>query len=118
MIVHMADPERFENKYIFVPHPFQSGDIVRIIPTDQIGIVASCRGWEAEEAYIRQIQNRGCLMDSSDIQIKVNILREDGRFEHGHYHPFLMEYADLKINNAHNQLLKYASSLVKEKESR
>ncbi len=82
--------------YIFyeVPNPFKRGDIVRLVDTEDYGVVeTSQRQWRE---YLARYQSdewkqTGLGPDYSDVQIRVGILDNDGTFGHAHINPIDLE---------------------------
>lgn len=110
------DFERFEYAYVTVPHPFEEGDIVRIIGTDDIGIVRFDKKdkWKEWDEMLKS--GEGWLSnwdpDYSDISFPIEILNENAEFGHFHVSPMDVEYAELEDDEKKN-LLEMASYLVK-----
>lgn len=82
--------ECFENMFYNAPNPFEIGDVVRLVGTEEYGIVeVSQKQWkETLELY----KQRGKFPpDYSDVQIRVIFLTEDGTFSHSHINPVDLE---------------------------
>ena len=108
--------KRFEYAYVTVPHPFEEGDIVRIIGTDDIGIVRFDKKdkWKEWDEMLKS--GEGWLPnwdpDYSDISFPIEIPNENAEFGHFHVSPLDVEYAELEDDERKN-LLEMASYLVK-----
>jgi len=82
--------------YIFyeVPNPFERGDIVRLVDTEEYGVVeTSQRQWQETLARYQSDEWKptGLGPDYSDVQIRVGILDNDGTFGHAHINPIDLE---------------------------
>lgn len=90
----LADDNDFQNMYFEIPHPFKNGDIVKLVGSEVLedrGII------EYSEEHWRSVMEKyrnGILpLDSSDVQMRVVCLNDDGEFAHSHiYIPFLERY--------------------------
>ncbi len=74
----------FEEAYMQIPHPFATGDIVRIVETDELGRARFC------DAPDEQLVGTNYL-DYSDTSVTVEILKENAEFEHEHIGPHMFE---------------------------
>lgn len=93
---NIPDDEESEDFYEFfeVPNPFEKGDIVRLVGTEDYGIVAtSQKMWRESIAKYKttEWQKKGIEPDFSDVQIRVEFLCEDGTFGHNHINPIDLE---------------------------
>lgn len=106
---------RFEEHYISFPHPFQRGDIVKNVLTDEVGIIADIPVLEEDDI---NDDNNGLLdrllscRDYSDASIRIEFLMEDGQFRHEHVLPIYLEYADLDEQDSRKQLMESARDLM------
>lgn len=112
----------FENTFYEVPNPFDRGDIVRLIGTEDYGIVeVSQKRWK--ETLEKYKQRRAIQPDYSDVQVRVVFLCEDGTFSHRHIDPtrlecYAPEYGSKDpAASARDRLLDAASSLYQEEDS-
>ncbi len=77
-----------------VPNPFERGDIVRLIGTEDYGIVEiSQKQWKDNLIKWRSPEwlQKGLRVDYSDVQIRVVFPNEDGDFCHAHINPVDLE---------------------------
>lgn len=106
---------RFEEHYISFPHPFQRGDIVKNVLTDEVGIIADIPALEEDDI---KDDNNGLLdrllscRDYSDASIRIEFLMDDGQFRHEHVLPIYLEYADLDEQDSRKQLMESARDLM------
>ena len=86
---------------------FRQGDIVKIVGTEQYGIVAAITDDEAEKGY-REIAIKG---DYSDFQVRVDLFYDNKKFlpmfSHIHISPTQVEYAKLKDDDSRQGFLEY-----------
>lgn len=85
------EPEYFYD-FIEVPNPFERGDIVRIVGTEDYGIVDTSQKWW--KSTLTKYKNGELLWkdwDFSEVQIRVELLCEDGSFSHCHINPLRLE---------------------------
>lgn len=106
---------RFEERYISFPHPFQRGDIVKNVLTDEVGIIADIPVFEEDdinddnnELWDRLLSYR----DYTDASIRIEFLMEDGQFRHEHVLPIYLEYANLDEQDRRKQLMESARDLL------
>lgn len=97
--------QRFEDAYMWVPHPFVPRDIVRIVGTDAIGLVRFCGAPSEEFAKAHHV-------DYIDTYITLEILQESAVFVHEHVSPLMIEYANLQENDDRMELLESAGYLI------
>ena len=100
--------ERFENRFVAIPHPFNQGDIVRLVTDGGIGIVETKQ--EEWQQLLKQVKN-GLYVDWSDASITVSFLTKAG-FEHNHVSPLILEKVKEKELGKNGKLLKGASDLI------
>ena len=110
--------------YIFyeVPNPFERGDIVKLVRTEDYGIVETTQKswkdnlirWKSPEWWQ---ESRFHYVDWSDVQIRVVFPGEDGTFSHAHINPVDLELYRPQKSRAEqsplDQLLLCASDLYK-----
>ena len=110
--------ECFENMFYNAPNPFEIGDVVRLVGTEEYGIVeVSQKQWkETLELY----KQRGKFPpDYSDVQIRVIFLTEDGTFSHSHINPVDLELHQPEqeqqdpVASARDRLLSAASAMYR-----
>ncbi len=107
--------------YIFyeVPNPFERGDIVRLVDTEEYGVVeTSQRQWQEALARYQSDEWRQARLkpDYSDVQIRVGILKNDGTFGHAHINPIDLEQYQ-PFDSPVDKLLLCASDLYRGKGS-
>jgi len=107
--------------YIFyeVPNPFERGDIVRLVDTEEYGIVeTSQKQWQDDLAryQLDEWKQTGLRPDYSDVQIRVGILNSDGTFGHVHINPIDLERYQ-PLDSPMDKLLLCASDLYRGKGS-
>lgn len=116
--------EYLESAYIEVPNPFERGDMVRFIGTEDYGIVeTSQKEWKEDYAryHSDEWKQTGIDRDFSDVQIRVAFLGDDGTFGHSHVNPICLEryqpQEDWIDGNPMDKLLLCASDLYRGKGS-
>ena len=85
------DLSRFENAFIYIPNPFERGDIVCLTTgREGHGIVAtSQREWKDFLERVKAGKARGA--DFFDASITVDFLRDNGKIGHNHISPAFLE---------------------------
>ena len=85
------DLSRFENAFIYIPNPFERGDIVRLTTVREgHGIVAtSQREWKEFLEWVKTWKKKG--VDFSDASITVDFLQDNGKIGHNHINPVFLE---------------------------
>lgn len=85
------DLSRFENAFIYIPNPFERGDIVCLTTgREGHGIVAtSQREWKEFLERVKAGKARGA--DHSDASITVDFLQDNGKIGHNHISPAFLE---------------------------
>lgn len=120
----MRNHERFEHAYVTIPHPFEKGDIVRVIGTGQLGIVCLKGGWKVYEAERKRMNLNSpspLRWDFFDASIPVEFFCEESeRFVDDHICPACLEFAQLnqvedlrQIDDDFQLMMKYASLAMK-----
>jgi hypothetical protein len=115
--------EFFEDAFYEVPYPFERGDIVRLVGTEDYGIVdVSQEDWKKWVLRCQEYkrQQKGSGPDFTDAYVRVEFLNDDGTFSHGHINPILLELHQLdeKCFNDYgprDQLLLEASAIQRGK---
>lgn len=116
-----CDNSRFENAYVLLPHPFRLGDFVRTMGCEKIGIFRGCRTEEnylKEQAFYKKLEEKG-LPDFTDVCCTADFLesyyKNPNQFGFSHHHPSLinLEFAEIKNEDPHYELMKQAQALVR-----
>lgn len=105
------DLKRFENAFIFVPNPFETGDIVRLTTDcEGHGIVATSQlEWQA---FLERVESgRAKWADFSDASITVDFLQDDGQISHNHINPAFLEKFEPKKDDMDYDVLTSASAV-------
>lgn len=106
------DYSRFEYSYVFVPHPFRTGQIVRIRGTDALGVVEEPT--TDEKMYENEVRRKKSgLGDHTDIVVGVEFLEDDGDFVCDTIELRTLEYANLKENHPARELLEEAGKMLR-----
>jgi hypothetical protein len=111
-----SEERRFEDTYVNIPHPFEDGDIVRIVGTDEVGIVRFQSGLD-KEAQNRHMQElvKEDFVDYSDSCITVEFIGKKSAFEHNHILPQMLEYIELPDSDFRKKPLEFARKLIQGK---
>lgn len=116
-VMHLFyDPDRFENSFIFMPDPFELGDIVKCTDDGEIGIVATSRE-ERDDFHERIRSGRLTGCDFSDACITVYFLCSDGTFSHDHVNPAFLEKYEPEKGGDDYEILTEGSRLCRGKGS-
>lgn len=86
--------EYLEYAFIEVPNPFERGDIIRLVGSEDYGIVETTqKQWKKDLVKYQsdERQQKGLCEDFSDVQIRVVFLDNDGAFSHAHINPIDLE---------------------------
>lgn len=112
--------ESFQTAFYEVPNPFERGDIVKIIETEEYGIVdTSQKDWKESLARYKTPEWMQMRIgpDCSDVQIRVEFLNDDGTFSHRHINPIHLEWyrfkEDWQNGSPRDKLLMYARLIYK-----
>lgn len=95
------DDENFETIEIPIPHPFEKGDMIRIVGTDDYGIVV-----EYGEGSEYELDGVGKVNKHESITIE--LVDENALFSHFHVLPSELEYANLPEGDPLRELLRIA----------
>ena len=108
----LYDLNRFENAFIFMPDPFELGDIVKETESGKVGIVETSR--EERDRFHERIKSgdlTGC--EFLDACITVEFLRENGTFSHDHVNPAFLEKYEPKKGDDDYEILIAGSELFR-----
>ena len=114
---------RFEHMFYEVPNPFERGDIVRTVGTDDYGVVETSQSEWHERLARYQSPDREIQPDWSDVQIRVIFPNDDGTFSHEHINPVYLERCqpktdiEDKLSGALERLLLCVSRLYRGEET-
>lgn len=115
------DNSRFENAYVLLPHPFRNGDFVQTIGTSEVGIFRGCKDendYQKNQAFHKDLVEKG-YPDFTDVCCTVEYLepcyKNEKQLCFSHHHPSLinLEFAEIKEDNPHFELMKYAQALAR-----
>ena len=95
------DDENFETIEIPIPHPFEKGDMIRIVGTDDYGIVV-----EYGEGSEYELDGVGKVNKHESITIE--LVDENALFSHFHVLPSELEHANLPESDPLRELLRIA----------
>ena len=112
------DEGRFEDAYVDLPYPFRTGDLVREVGCDEIGVVQSQRTDEEYELYQKRaekMRQEGHFNSYGDASIPVEYPDENGNFGHSHVLIANIEYAVPDENDPKREVLEFASLMLKER---
>ena len=112
------DDERFEDAYVDLPYPFRTGDLVREVGCDEIGVVQSERTDEEYELFrtrAEKMRQEGHFNSYGDASIPVEYPDENGNFGHSHVLIANIEYAVPDENDPKREVLEYASLMLKKR---
>lgn len=105
------DSARFENAFIFVPNPFERGDIVRLT-TDHEGHGVVATSQQEWEEFLEQVKTRKAnIVDFVDASIKVDFLQDDGSISHSHINPVFLEKFEPRKEDLDYDVLTAASAV-------
>jgi hypothetical protein len=111
-----SEERRFEDTYVNIPHPFEDGDIVRIVGTNEVGIVRFPSGLdkEAQNRHMQELVKEN-FVDYSDSCITVEFIGKNSAFEHKHILPQMLEYIELPDSDFRKKPLEFARKLIQGK---
>ena len=110
--------ERFEDTYVDLPYPFRTGDLVREVGSDEIGVVQSQRTDEEYELFrkrVEEMRQEGHFNSYGDASIPVEYPDKNGNFGHSHVLIANIEYAIPDENDPKREVLTYASLMLKDR---
>jgi hypothetical protein len=110
---HCFSPELFKNAFIYMPNPFERGDIVRTIADrDAHGFIAESR--EAVEKYHKMVrEGRFEEVDFIDSGMTVDFIEDNGSICHSHINPAFLERYEPDKTDDDYQLLTAGRALLK-----
>lgn len=105
------DPARFENAFIFVPNPFERGDIVKLAKDREAhGVVATSQ--QEWKEFLEQVKTRKAnIVDFVDASITVDFLQDDGSISHSHINPVFLEKFEPQKEDLDYDVLMAASAV-------
>lgn len=107
----LYDLSRFETAFIYIPNPFERGDIVRsTMGRERHGVVVTSQQ-EWEEFLDRVESGKAKWADFSDASITVDFLRDDGGIMHSHVNPAFLEKYEPQKNDMDYDVLTAASAV-------
>lgn len=116
MVTYQGHPN-FMMSYIFVPNPFERGDIVYHIRTNQYGVVETSKDDDIEWFIHDANQVAASDFDFTDVAITVAFLNCDGTFSHQHINPVYLEKYSIEVPwseaSARDRLLSCAQDIYR-----
>jgi hypothetical protein len=106
-------PELFKNAFIYMPNPFERGDIVRtIVDRSAHGFISESR--EAVEKFHERVR-QGTLpyVDYIDASMTVDFIHDDGSICHSHINPAFLEKFEPDKADEDCELLTAGRALLK-----
>jgi hypothetical protein len=108
-------PELFKNAFIYMPNPFERGDIVRTIADKTShGFISDSR--ENVEIYYEKVRNGAFnMVDYTDTGMTVDFVQDDGSICHSHINPAFLEKYEPQEADDDYELLMAGRSLFRGK---
>jgi hypothetical protein len=104
-------PELFKNAFIYMPNPFERGDIVRtIVDRSAHGFISESR--EAVEKFHERVR-QGLYVDYIDASMTVDFIGDDGTICHSHINPAYLEKFEPDKADEDYELLTAGRALLK-----
>jgi hypothetical protein len=104
-------PELFKNAFIYMPNPFERGDIVRTIADRSAhGFISESR--EAVEKFHERVR-QGLYVDYIDASMTVDFIGDDGSICHSHINPAFLEKFEPDKADEDYELLTAGRALLK-----
>lgn len=103
----------FGNMFYEVPNPFERGDIVNVVGSEDYGIVETSQADWKEELERAKSPEGTYRRDSSDVQLRVVFPDDNARFYHEHINPVLLERCEEKWGTPLMDLLCVISDLYR-----
>lgn len=105
-------PDAIENFFFEPPNPFERGDVVQLVGTEEYGIVAT-----SQAEWRKFISHKRDCYDFGDANLIVEFLTKDGSFSHSHVNPVFLELyrlncSDWDTASPRDRLLETASLLM------
>ncbi|HVI42979.1 MAG TPA: hypothetical protein VM577_20420 [Anaerovoracaceae bacterium] len=113
-IITVEDRARFELAYIDIPYPFRTGDIVRLVNSNELGVVTCVRSeveYQERRKKLNKLKNEG-MVEFIDCIVTVNFIESNGKFSHDHISPIWLEYAELSEDNPYKKALECARDIL------
>lgn len=95
----------FGNMFYEVPNPFERGDIVKVVGSEDYGIVETSQSDWQEELERSKAPEEKLHMDHSDVQVRVVFPNDDANFYHEHINPVFLEHRHPEANELNDLLL-------------
>lgn len=91
----LNEEPRFYDDYVGIPYPFRSGDIVKEIGKEDLGIISRFKDDETFFKEFKKFNQYDCLDWTDTGFTRIDFLVRDGRFYHKHINAIYLEYADI-----------------------
>lgn len=103
----------FANMFYEVPNPFERGDVVKVVGSEDYGIVETSQAdWKEELERFKSPEGK-LRMDHSDVQLRVVFPDDNARFYHEHINPVFLERCELNWGTPLMDLLYVTSDLYR-----
>lgn len=106
-------PQRFENRYLELPNPFQRGDIIRVVSGIRSGECGVVETSQEEWVRFNQRVKDGLVVDYSDACVTVEFLTGQGSFSHEHISPLYLERCRPGKDDPDRGILEAASLILR-----
>lgn len=94
----------FGHMFYEVPNPFERGDIVKVVGSEDYGIVETSQAdWKKDLERSKSPEEK-LHMDHSDVQLRVVFPDDNARFYHEHINPVFLERCGLSDNPEDKEL--------------
>lgn len=110
----LVDDDRFEDQFIKLPLPLETGSIVKDVVDDTYGVLS--HGKKDWDVCFKELEQKGLHLGFSDVQVVRYELMEDGCWAHEHINPIYLEPAELSYipNDRRNNAFRYGMEVMGE----
>lgn len=108
----------FGNMFFEVPNPFERGDIVKVVGSEDYGIVETSQADWQEDLERSKASDEKYRMDHSDVQLRVVFPDDNAHFYHEHINPVFLERCDMSWYHGmppFEELIYFTSDVYKNK---
>ena len=110
----------YYDDYVPVPYPFRSGDIIKEIGKDELGIMSRYKDDDSFYEDFNRLKTYDCLDWTDTGCTHIDFLSENGKFYHKHINAIYLEYAEIPMEVAkdipeayYRSCIRIASNLIR-----
>lgn len=109
----LKEEPAYYDDYVPIPYPFRSGDIIKEIGKEELGIISRYKDDDSFYEEFNRMKTYDCLDWTDTGCTRIDFLSENGKFYHNHINAIYLEYAEIPTEIAKDTPEAYYRSCIR-----